>query len=84
MFSCVVCGNKLFETEDKFDSGSGWPSFSDVISKSASVVRVVDETHGMVLAKTKSCSCPVCVVSTLLEESGGALWSVWCSSRTRV
>ena len=48
VFSCVVCGNTLFETEDKFDSGTGWPSFSDVVSKSNSVVRVVDESHGMV------------------------------------
>lgn len=47
-FSCVVCGNKLFQTDAKFDSGTGWPSFSDVVSKSDSVVRVVDESHGMV------------------------------------
>ena len=47
-FTCVVCGNKLFTTDEKFDSGSGWPSFSDVASKSDSVVRVVDDSHGMV------------------------------------
>lgn len=47
-FTCVVCGNVLFKTNKKFDSRSGWPSFSDVASKSDSVVRVVDESHGMV------------------------------------
>lgn len=47
-FTCVVCGNELFKTDKKFDSGSGWPSFSDVVSKSDSVVRVVDSSHGMV------------------------------------
>ena len=47
-FTCVVCGNTLFKTDKKFDSGTGWPSFSDVANKSDSVVRVVDNSHGMV------------------------------------
>lgn len=48
LFTCVVCGNVLFQTDEKFDSGSGWPSFYDVAHKSDSVVRVVDNSHGMV------------------------------------
>ena len=48
MFTCVVCGNHLFQTDAKFDSGSGWPSFYDVAHKSDSVVRVVDKSQGMV------------------------------------
>ena len=47
MFNCVVCGTELFRSETKFESGSGWPSFSDV-AKQGNVVRLVDESHGMV------------------------------------
>lgn len=45
-FSCVVCGAKLFESDAKFDSGTGWPSFTQPANGSA-VGQDFDDSHGM-------------------------------------
>ncbi|HSX18425.1 MAG TPA: peptide-methionine (R)-S-oxide reductase MsrB [Candidatus Saccharimonadales bacterium] len=44
MYVCPVCGNELFSSETKFDSGSGWPSFYDVASTGA--VKLVEDNSG--------------------------------------
>ena len=56
MFRCVVCGNELFKTDKKFESGTGWPSFSDV-AKRGNVVQIVDDSHGMVRTEVVCGNC---------------------------
>ena len=46
-YTCGACGAELFDSDTKFESGSGWPSFYDAKVADA-VVLVVDRTHGMV------------------------------------
>ena len=45
-FKCVCCNADLFSSTAKFDSGTGWPSFYDVMSSGAVKVKV-DRSHGM-------------------------------------
>lgn len=45
-YVCAGCGETLFTSETKFDSGCGWPSFYDSIDKSK-VEEHVDTSHGM-------------------------------------
>lgn len=55
MYVCKVCGTKLFSSEAKFDSGTGWPSF-DEPANLENVELKPDDSHGMrrteVLCKT--------------------------------
>ena len=55
-YTCVACGAVLFNSEQKFDSGSGWPSFYDV-AKTGVVKLVEDNSLG---AKRTEVVCSVC------------------------
>ena len=46
MYRCVVCGQELFSSGTKFDSGTGWPSFDDTANKEH-VDLIEDNSHGM-------------------------------------
>ena len=55
-YHCIVCGVELFTSETKFDSGTGWPSFSEAVEAN-SIKRKVDESHGMVRIEALCASC---------------------------
>jgi peptide-methionine (R)-S-oxide reductase len=46
IYHCICCGNPLFDSKTKYDSGSGWPSFWDVLSED-SIAEHADMSHGM-------------------------------------
>lgn len=45
VFKCKKCGQELFNSETKYESGSGWPSFWD--AKNEAVEKKKDNSHGM-------------------------------------
>ncbi len=45
MYKCKVCGQDLFSSDSKFDSGTGWPSFDKAIP--GSIKEIEDSSHGM-------------------------------------
>lgn len=47
VYRCVCCGSELFDAGAKFDSGTGWPSFTQAVSESRVTLRP-DRSHGMV------------------------------------
>ncbi len=55
-YHCVCCGNPLFGSEAKYDSGSGWPSFWGALSGN-SVTEQADTSHGMRRVEVVCASC---------------------------
>jgi peptide-methionine (R)-S-oxide reductase len=56
VFKCRACGNVLFESGTKFESGSGWPSFYDAANTDA-VELVDDSTLGMRRVEVRCARC---------------------------
>ena len=56
VFVCVCCGSKLFRIENKFESGSGWPSFSSPYSSEV-VTEHSDKSYGMIRTEVKCRKC---------------------------
>ncbi|MGE8723118.1 peptide-methionine (R)-S-oxide reductase MsrB [Leptospira terpstrae] len=55
-YLCVCCGEALFSSDVKYDSGSGWPSYYEPVRKEA-VATESDQSHGMVRTEIHCQNC---------------------------
>jgi peptide-methionine (R)-S-oxide reductase len=55
-YRCAGCGAELFASDTKFESGSGWPSFTEP-ANTANVELIEDTSHGMVRTEVRCANC---------------------------
>lgn len=56
VYRCAGCGKPLFSSDDKFDSGTGWPSFYEPMNMD-DIEEKVDKSHGMVRTEVLCKNC---------------------------
>ncbi len=56
IYRCAACGHELFSSETKFESGTGWPSFTEP-AIAENVVLLSDESHGMIRTEVRCRNC---------------------------
>lgn len=56
IYTCIGCGNPLFQSDTKFDAGCGWPSYTKPISEN-SVIYEEDNSHGMKRTEVRCAKC---------------------------
>lgn len=56
MYECVACGQPLFSSDTKFDSGTGWPSFDDPVNKE-NIELHEDKSFGMIRTEVTCKNC---------------------------
>ncbi|MDN3670754.1 peptide-methionine (R)-S-oxide reductase MsrB [Echinicola jeungdonensis] len=56
IYTCAACGHPIFKSTDKYDSGSGWPSFTEPYNDSAIVVEI-DKSLGMIREEVLCANC---------------------------
>jgi len=56
IYHCICCDAPLFSSEEKYDSGSGWPSYWQPINDDA-VIEITDTSHGMTRIEIQCAQC---------------------------
>ena len=76
VYHCAACGNPLFDSQTKFHSGSGWPSFTEAISLD-NVELHVDRSFGMTRTEARCARCHSHLGHVFDDgpaEAGGQRW----------
>ena len=55
LYKCICCDAPLFESDTKFDSGTGWPSYYEAVE--GAITEIKDNTHGMIRVEVRCSSC---------------------------
>jgi len=76
MFRCKGCDAELFASDTKFDSGSGWPSFTDPVVSNA-VTLIDDDSHGMHRTEAICAKCGG-HLGHVFDDGPGASGQRWC------
>jgi peptide-methionine (S)-S-oxide reductase len=75
LYRCAACGNQLFDSETKFHSGSGWPSFTEALPGAVEIIE--DRSHGMVRTEVRCATCHSHLGHVFNDgpvEAGGQRW----------
>ena len=75
-YRCAVCDSELFSSDAKYDSGSGWPSFSELVSNDA-VTLSTDNSHGMIRTEVSCASCGA-HLGHVFDDGPGELGQRFC------
>ncbi|MDQ1274778.1 MAG: peptide-methionine (R)-S-oxide reductase [Euryarchaeota archaeon] len=76
VYTCAACGQELFSSSTKFESGTGWPSFYDVISSER--VRLQEDTSGFMNRVEVVCSRCGSHLGHVFEDGPGPTGKRYC------
>jgi len=75
-YRCIVCHAELFRSDTKYDSGSGWPSFTEPISTER-VRLLTDTSHGMERTEARCARCDA-HLGHVFPDGPGPTGERWC------